>query len=162
MIFLSCKQKKFCLSLGLGSNFPIIQLFIFLHHHGDSQSQISISVAVLGYVISREITVKRYNILSIQTEILLFLSTSYFQGKPVLGEFNCKLMKLCKKKGRIVKIGNLGKPASALQRTRTLSPVLPPCFPGVHVLKVGVFSLDSCCTKPSGWIMPDQIQPRWQ
>ena len=69
MIFLSCKQKKFCLSLGFGSNFPIIQLFIFLHHHGDSQSQISISVAVLGYVISREITVKRYNILSIQIEI---------------------------------------------------------------------------------------------
>lgn len=73
MIFLSCKQKKFCLSLGLGSNFPIIQLFIFLHHHGDSQSQISISVAV-----SREITVKRYNILLIQIEILLFFSTSYF------------------------------------------------------------------------------------
>lgn len=47
MIFLSCKQK-FCLSLGLESNFPIIQLFIFLHHHGDSQSQSSISVAVFG------------------------------------------------------------------------------------------------------------------
>ena len=78
LIFLSSKQQKFCLSLVLESNFPIIQLFIFLHHHGDSQSQISISVAVLGYVISREITVKRYNILSIQIEILLFLSTSYF------------------------------------------------------------------------------------
>lgn len=78
LIFLSSKQQKFCLSLVLESNFPIIQLFIFLHHHGDSQSQSSILVALLGYVISREITVKRYNILSIQIEILLFLSTSYF------------------------------------------------------------------------------------